>query len=64
MIKAKTPSDRVQFYLRKANEYSAARFDWIRGRRGKKPNGRRFMRLMAYQDEIRRRADEWRRDAM
>lgn len=51
---------RMAFYLRKANDYSEARFDILRGRAVKKTPATRLARLFAYKvalyDRIKREA--------
>ena len=54
MRRAKTPIDRIRYYTRKVNEYSARRFDYTRRRTDRKPPTNRFARLMAYKAAIKR----------
>ncbi|WP_141500944.1 hypothetical protein [Paenibacillus luteus] len=44
----KTTIHRMAYYLRKANDYSEARFDILRGRPIKKLSSTRSARLFAY----------------
>jgi hypothetical protein len=50
----RTQADRIAYYIRKANEYGAQRFDYIRGRSVKKPPASRYRRLLAYKGGITR----------
>jgi phage replication-related protein YjqB (UPF0714/DUF867 family) len=52
MKMSKTNVDRIRFYTRKANEFSAASFDRLRGRPHKRINSFRFDRLLAYKKAL------------
>jgi hypothetical protein len=41
-------TDRICYFARKANEYGARRFDYVRGRSDKQPPASRFERLLRY----------------
>jgi hypothetical protein len=48
----KTNVDRIRYYTRKANEYSALRFDQVRGRPSRRGSCYRFPRLMRYKSAL------------
>jgi len=48
----KTNVDRIRYYTRKANEYSALRFDQVRGRTNRRGSCYRFQRLMTYKSAL------------
>jgi hypothetical protein len=58
----KTNVDRIRYYTRKANEYSARSFDYTRRRTDRKPPANRFQRLMTYKgalaNRLKREGDE------
>lgn len=51
----KSNVDRIAFFTRKANEYGACRFDYLRGRSAERPAAGRYRRLMAYKAAVTRR---------
>jgi len=53
-MKRKSTADRIAFFTRKANEYGARRFEYLRGRNVKKPPTGRYKRLMAYKAAVTR----------
>ncbi|GIP13997.1 hypothetical protein J1TS5_61670 [Paenibacillus macerans] len=50
----KSAIDRIAYFTRKANQYGALRFDFLRGRSAKRPPALRFKRLMAYKAAVTR----------
>lgn len=58
----KSTEARIAYYARKATEYGARRFDYLRGRSAKKPPRSRHNRLTAYNAALSRRVfEEYRR---
>lgn len=51
----KSNEARIAYYARKANEYGARRFDYLRGRSAERPAAGRYRRLMAYKAAVTRR---------
>ncbi|CAM3876048.1 hypothetical protein COLU111180_11910 [Cohnella lubricantis] len=51
----KTSVDRIRFYTRKANEYSALRFDQLRRRTSRRGSCYRFPRLIQYKSLLNER---------
>ncbi|GGG08604.1 hypothetical protein [Paenibacillus aceti] len=47
-------SKRIAFFTRKANEYGALRYDYLRGRSAKRPPALRYKRLLAYKAAVTR----------
>jgi len=48
----KSSVDRIRWHTRKVNRYSAAQFDYIRGRTDRRPPATRRARLQAYKSAL------------
>jgi hypothetical protein len=51
----KTTADRIAYFTRKANQYGARRYDYLRGRTASRPPALRYKRLLAYKAAVHRR---------
>jgi len=54
----KTSISRISYYIRKVNDYSQRRFDYIRRRTAKQPPATRAERLFRYKAAMYRRIHE------
>lgn len=50
----KTATDRIAYFTRKANQYGARRYDFLRGRTASRPPALRYKRLLAYKAAVHR----------
>lgn len=48
----KTTADRIAYFTRKANQYGARRYDFLRGRSASRPPALRYKRLLAYKEAV------------
>lgn len=51
-MSTKTTVDRIAFFTRKANQYGARRYDFLRGRSASRPPALRYKRLLAYKAAV------------
>lgn len=50
----KTATDRIAYFTRKANQYGARRYGFLRGRSASRPPALRYKRLLAYKVAVTR----------